>query len=131
MKPNSVLVKAEEKVTPEDDPQWLAPKPCCDRSVRLTELAALIALWLVVTGCQTFNYTDEDLARERRKLAEGYANGGWRGGMGGWGGWGGVKVSPNIGNIQCPGLGLGGVCPGGSPSPWRPASRCSTANLRC
>ncbi len=91
---------------PGDDSYGLAPKRRCGRSVRLTALPALAALCLVVTGCQTFNYTDEDLARERRKLAEGYASGGWRGGMG----------SPsigniNIGNIQCPGLG-GGVCPG-------------------
>jgi len=91
---------------PGDDSYGLAPKRRCGRSVRLTGLPALTALCLVVTGCQTFNYTDEDLARERKKLAEGYASGGWRGGMGGMGGF-----SPNIGSIQCPGLG-GGVCPG-------------------
>ena len=33
---------------------------------------------LALTGCQTFNYTDEDLARERTKLAESWASGGWR-----------------------------------------------------
>ena len=99
-------MKKEQANTPSDVSYGLVMKRRCGRSVRLTALPALTALCLVVTGCQTFNYTDEDLARERKKLAEGYASGGWRGGMG----------SPsigniNIGNIACPGLGAG-VCPG-------------------
>jgi hypothetical protein len=102
-------MKKEQANTPSDVSYGLAPKRRCGRSVRLTALPALTALCLVVTGCQTFNYTDEDLARERRKLAEGYASGGWRGGMGG--GFSPNIGSINIGNIQCPGLG-GGVCPG-------------------
>jgi hypothetical protein len=101
-------MKTERASMTGDDSYGLAPKRRCGRSVRLTALPALAALCLVVTGCQTFNYTDEDLARERRKLAEGYASGGWRGGMG-IGSMSGF--SPNIGSIQCPGLG-GGVCPG-------------------
>ena len=68
-----------------------------------------------MTGCQTFNYTDEDLARERKKLAEGYANGffcrglGWWGNggfgpycgwqsLGGWNDWGGGDFSPKLGD---------------------------------
>ncbi len=68
----------------------------------------LLALCLGATGCRTFNYTEEDLARERRWLAEGYANGGLGGGMGA----GGINIAPRIGNIQCPGLGACGVSPG-------------------
>ena len=77
------------------------------RSSRLT--LALAAFCLIATGCRTFNYTDEDLARERKQMLEGYANHGSGWGMG-WGG--GARISPSIGNIQCPGVGVGGICPG-------------------
>jgi hypothetical protein len=108
METNSLLMKAEPARTPGDDTDWLASKRRGGRSVRLTALPALTALCLAVTGCQTFNYTDEDFARERKKLAESYASGGWRGGMGGLGGF-----SPNIGSIPCPGLGGVDGCPAG------------------
>jgi hypothetical protein len=71
-------------------------------------LLALVALLLPTVGCRTFNYTQADLERERKQLKEGYAiPGSW----GSTGGMGGFRISPNIGNTHCPGLG-GGVCPG-------------------
>jgi hypothetical protein len=56
-------------------------------------------LALATAGCRTFNYTDEDLARERQRLAESSANGSW----GGWG-WGG-SFNPGIGKIKLGGFG--------------------------
>lgn len=77
-------------------------------AVRSCLFLALVALLLSTAGCRTFNYTQVDLERERKQLAEGYATpGSW----GSTGGMGGFRISPNIGNIGCPGLG-GGVCPG-------------------
>lgn len=75
-------------------------------------LLTLGFLLLATSGCQTFCYTEEDLARERRLLAESWANAP-RGGLG-WGG--GIAIRPdlskiNIGNIGCPNLGSG-ICPG-------------------
>jgi hypothetical protein len=95
----------------------LGPKPpqASHASGKLASLSVLAALCWLVSGCQTFNYTDEDLARERRMLAEGYANGflcrglgwwgngsfgpygGWRT-QGGWSGWGGGDFSPKLGD---------------------------------
>ncbi len=72
---------------------------------------AMVAVLLPWTGCRTFNYTEADLERERRQLAEGYVNSrSWGSPWGYMGGMGGFKISPDISNIQCPGLG-GGVCP--------------------
>jgi hypothetical protein len=71
-------------------------------------LLALVALLLPTAGCRTFNSTQADLERERKQLKEGYA---MPGSWGSTGGMGGFRISPNIGNIGCPGLG-GGVCPG-------------------
>ena len=80
-----------------DGPYYVSESVCqATRALaRYARLIALLALCWMVTGCQTFNYTDEDLARERRLLAEGYASGvlcrglGWwgNGGFGPYGGW--------------------------------------------
>ncbi len=74
-------------------------------------LLTLGFLLLATSGCQTFCYTEEDLERERRLLAESCAN------MppGGWACGGGIAIRPdfsniNIGNTGCPNLGPG-VCP--------------------
>ena len=105
MKAIHLLVKTRVSETPDGDARDCRRRRGGDWPLRL----ALVALCLAVTGCQTFTYTDEDLARERRKLAESWASGGWRG----WGcGVSGMNISPNLGNIGCPGLGGGAVCPG-------------------
>ena len=85
-------------------PGWVG----CTTPTRARALVgALLALCWMVTGCQTFNYTDADRARDLKR-ADSWANGGWRGGMG----CGNVSISPKNGNISCPaGLG-GGMCPG-------------------
>ena len=83
----------------------------CDRrhSRHWPPALAITMACLLLTGCQTFNYTDDDLAREREKLAAGWASGSWRN----WGcGASGFKVSPNLGSIGCPAIGAGAVCPG-------------------
>jgi hypothetical protein len=69
-------------------------------------------LLVATSGCQTFCYTEEDLARERRLLAEGWANAP----RGGWGCGGGIAIRPDLsnislGNIGCPNVGSG-ICPG-------------------
>ena len=72
-------------------------------------MALFAALCLATTGCQTVNYTGEDLAWERRKLAESRASGGWPNlGCG----LSGMNISPNLGNLGCPGVGAGMACPG-------------------
>ena len=105
MKANPLLMNGRPAAAPDGDGSRNALGRGHDRRWWL----ALVALCQVLTGCQSFNYTDEDMARERRKLAEGWANGGWRN-------WGcslsGMKISPNLSNIGCPGLRGGVVCPG-------------------
>lgn len=85
-------------------------------TTRKTDLGSTVltlALLLVATsGCRTFNYTEEDLARERRLLAENMANAP----RGGFAGSSGISIRPdlskvNIGNVGCPNLGPG-ICPG-------------------
>ena len=85
------------------------------RAARLAGLLALGALALAAAGCRTFNYTDEDLAQERKLLAErqGFKGTGFGGGFGGGFGRG---FSPSVGNvnlgsINCPNA-VGGVCHG-------------------
>lgn len=78
------------------------------RATHVAGLLALSALSLAAAGCRAFNYTDEDMALERRLLAE-------RAGLtGGWGVGGGFRPSLgnlNLGGISCPNA-VGGVCPG-------------------
>jgi len=57
-------------------------------------LLMFVALSLSATGCKTFNYTKEDDARERKRLAESWGRGRW-GGMGGGG-----YYNPGIGNFN-------------------------------
>jgi hypothetical protein len=89
-------------------PGSLPPRQRCNPSKRGTALLAMAALCVAATGCQTFSYTKEDLARERKRMADEYGSGAGLSGMGS--SMGGFR--PNIGNIRCPGLGGAGLCPG-------------------
>jgi hypothetical protein len=68
---------------------------------------AMLALLLLATGCKTFNYTEDDLDRERQRLADAYAKGEAWGGAGM--GLGGVTFNPDFSNFACPG-GIGNGC---------------------
>ncbi len=82
----------------------------------------LVGLSLATAGCRTFNYTDEDMERERKLISERVA-----GGRGYWacvedghadGGYVGISGFHlnldndhlNLGKFHCPNSG-GGVCP--------------------
>ena len=77
----------------------------------------LVGLSLSTEGCATFTYTDEDMARERKLIAERAA-----GGRGFWacvenddagGGYGGVgDFHLNLGKFHCPSPPEGGLCRG-------------------
>jgi hypothetical protein len=74
--------------------------------VWLGNLVLLASVWLGTSGCKTFSYTEEDFALERQRLQHAFDQGAWRGfGMG----FGAIHMSPNLGNISCPGVG-GGAC---------------------
>jgi len=63
--------------------------------------ASLVLLSLAATACRTFNYTEEDMARERRLIDEGLVNcRGWPGGSVG------AAISPKI---DCGAINIGGV----------------------
>ena len=66
-------------------------------------LPALAGLLLTVMGCHSFHYTDNALARERAKLTQDSAAGGWWNRV--W--WGGL-YSPEPVRIDCPRAGSQG-----------------------
>lgn len=78
----------------------------------LMSTRVLFVLLLLTTGCKTFNCTEDDLDRERQRLADSYAKGE------AWGGAGmspsGVTFTPDLGHISCPGS-IGNACRANAP----------------
>lgn len=62
---------------------------------------ALAALSLAATGCRTFNYTEEDLERERTGVEENSQHSIFGSVTGGF--------HPGFGNVNCGNLNLGGA----------------------
>ena len=80
-------------------------------------LLMLVGLSLATAGCRTFNYTDEDMARERNLIAERVAGGrcfwacvGNDPDRDGYGSVGNFHL--DLGKFHCPSPAEGGVCRG-------------------
>ena len=67
----------------------------------------MLVLLLAISGCKTFNDTEDGLDEERQRLADAYANGEVWGGVGM--GPSGMAVHPDLSHMSCLGS-IGNAC---------------------